>query len=48
MYIPTFKMPTVTQVWELIQQGDYVFSVNLKNAYLHIPNQRLLYYHLLR
>ena len=36
VYIPTFKMPTVRQVWQLIQPGDYAFSFNLKDAYLHI------------
>ena len=30
-------MPTIKQVWQLIQQGDYAVSINLKDAYLHIP-----------
>ena len=30
-------MPTIRQVWQLIQQGDYAFSVDLKGADLHIP-----------
>ena len=37
MYIPTFKMHTIRQVWLLNKQGEYVFSVVLKDAYLHIP-----------
>ena len=36
MHITTFKMPTVKQVWQLIQLGDYAFFVNLKDAYLNI------------
>ena len=24
-------------MWQLIQPGDYAFSIDLKNAYLHIP-----------
>ena len=36
MHIPTFKMPTIRQVWQLIQQGDYALSTDLKDAYLHI------------
>ena len=36
MYIPTVKMPTIRQVWLLIQQGGYDFPINLKDAYLHI------------
>ena len=26
-----------SDVWQLIQHGDYAFSVNLQDAYLHIP-----------
>ena len=33
----TFKIPTIRQVWQLIQLGDYVFSIDLKDVYLHIP-----------
>ena len=36
MHIPTFKMPTHRQVLQLIQQGDYVFSIHPK-TYLDIP-----------
>ena len=37
MHIPSFKMPTLKHVWQLIQQGDYAFSIDLQDAYLHIP-----------
>ena len=37
MHIPSFKMPTLKNIWQLIQQGDFVFSIDLQDAYLHIP-----------
>ena len=37
MHIPSFKMPTLKHVWQLIQHGDYAFSIDLQDAYLHIP-----------
>ena len=37
MHIPSFKMPTLKNVWQLIQQGDYAFSIDLQDAYLHVP-----------
>ena len=37
MHIPSFKMPTIKHVWQLIQQGVYAFSIDLQDAYLHIP-----------
>ena len=37
MYIPSFKMPTLKHVQQLIQHGDYAFSIDLQDAYLHIP-----------
>ena len=37
MHIPTFKMSIIVQVLQLIHQGDYAFSIDLKDAYLHIP-----------
>ena len=37
MHIPSFKMPTLRHVWQLIQHGDYAFSIDLPDAYLHIP-----------
>ena len=37
MHIPSFKMPTLKNVWQLIQQGDFAFSIDLQDAYLHTP-----------
>ena len=37
MHIPSFKMPTLKYVQQLIQQGDYAFSIDLQDAYLHVP-----------
>ena len=37
MHIPSFKMPTLKHVWQLIKHGDYAFSIDLQDAYLHIP-----------
>ena len=37
MHIPSFKMPTLKNIWQLIQQGDFAFSIDLQDAYLHIP-----------
>ena len=36
MHVPSFKMPSIRHVWQLIQHGDYAFSINLQHAYLHI------------
>ena len=33
--IPSFKMPTIRQVWQLNQHGSYNSSIDLKDAYLH-------------
>ena len=30
-------MLTIRNVWQLIQHGDYAFSIDLQDAYLHIP-----------
>ena len=30
-------MPIIIHVHKLIQQGDYAFSIDLKDAYLHNP-----------
>ena len=30
-------MPTLKHVWQVIQQGDYAFSIDLQHAYLHVP-----------
>ena len=37
MHIPSFEMPTLKNVWQLIQQGDFAFSIDLQDAYFHIP-----------
>ena len=37
MHIPSFRMPTIKQLWQLIQHGDYVFSIDFKDAYLYVP-----------
>ena len=36
-HIPSFKIPTLKHVWQLIQHGDYAFSIDQQDAYLHIP-----------
>ena len=37
MHIPSFKMATSQNVWQLIQQGDYAFSIDLQNSYYMFP-----------
>ena len=37
MHIPSFKMSILRHVWQLIQHGDYAFSIDLQDAYLCIP-----------
>ena len=37
MPIPSFKMPNLRRVLQLIQHGDYAFSIDLQDAFLHIP-----------
>ena len=37
MHIPSFKMPTLKNVQHLIQQDDFAFSIDLQDAYLHVP-----------
>ena len=37
MHVPSFKMPTIRHVWQLIQHSDYAFSIDLQDAFLHIP-----------
>ena len=37
LYIPSFKMSTIRHVWQLIQHGDYAFSIDLQDTNLHIP-----------
>ena len=37
MHVPSFKMATIRHVEQLIQCGDYAFSIDLQDAYLYIP-----------
>ena len=37
MHVSSFKRPTIRHVWQLIQHGDYAFSIDLQDPYLHIP-----------
>ena len=37
MHVPSFKIPPIRHVWQLIQCGDYAFSIDHWDAYLHIP-----------
>ena len=37
LHIPSFKMPTIRYVCQLIQYGDYAFSIDLQDACLHSP-----------
>ena len=37
MHIPTFKIPIIREKWELNEQGDHAFSIDLKDAYLYVP-----------
>ena len=37
MHIPTSNLTAIKQVWKLIQQDDYAFSVDLRDAYIDIP-----------
>ena len=37
LHLPSFKKPTIRHVQQLIQHGDYAFSIDLQDAYLHIP-----------
>ena len=37
IHILPFKIPTIRYVWHHTQCGDYAFSIDLKDVYLHIP-----------
>ena len=37
LHIPSFKMPNIRHVWQLFGPGDYAFSIDMEDAYLHIP-----------
>ena len=30
-------MPTLKNLWQLFQKGDFAFSIDLQDAYLHVP-----------
>ena len=36
MHFPSFKMPTLKNVWQLIQHDDFAFSIDLQDSYLHV------------
>ena len=36
LHIPSFKMPPIRHVQQLIQSGDYAFFIDHQDAYLHI------------
>ena len=43
MHISSFRMPTMKQVWQFIQQGSYAFSIDLEGCLLtHSYCQALL------
>ena len=48
MHIPSFKMPTLKNIQQLIQHGDFAFSIDLQDAYLHVAivkhHQRFLHF----
>ena len=29
LYMPSFKMPNIRYVWQLVQHGDFAFSIDL-------------------
>ena len=33
MHIPSFKMPTIRHVWQVIQCDDYTFSIDLQDPH---------------
>ena len=37
IHIPSFKMPTLKNIQQLNQQGDFAFSIDLQDAYFHVP-----------
>ena len=37
LHIPSFKMPTIRHMPQLIQHGDFAFSIDLQDAYLLVP-----------
>ena len=39
LHVPTFKMETAENIRDSLQQGEWVTSLNLTDAYFHIPLQ---------
>ena len=37
LHVPTFKMDTAESVRKLIQQGEWLTSIDLTDAYFHVP-----------
>ena len=37
LHIPSCKVPTIRHVWQLIWHGDCASSMDLQDAYFHIP-----------
>ena len=46
MHVPSFKIPTIRHVWQLIQCGDYAFFIDLQDGYLHNPIVKHLHHFL--
>ena len=40
LQIPPFQIPTIRHVQQLIQCGDFAFSMELQDAYLYFPNAK--------
>ena len=47
IHLSTFEMPTIRQVWQFIQCGDYTFSIDYKDAYLDIVKHHHHFFHIL-
>ena len=49
MLVPTFKMETAEIIRNSVTKGEWLVSIDLKDAYLHVPihsdSQHLLYFH---
>ena len=46
LHVASFKMPNIRHVLQCIQNGDYAFSIDIRDAYLHIPNVKHHYHFL--
>ena len=40
LHVPTFKMETAKNIRDSLQQGEWVISLDLTDAYFHIPIHR--------